>query len=609
MTTVASLVLPLCLSSLAFDPEPAAGRPFVIQVVDDATNRGVPLVELKTVNEVRYVTDSQGIVAFDEPALMDQPVFFHVKSHGYEFPADGFGYHGKALTPIAGKSETLKIHRINIAERLYRMTGEGIYRDSVRAGRPTPTRRPLLNGRVFGSDSVLMVPYRGKLHWFWGDTNKPGYPLGNFHTPGATSEPPGQGGLDPDLGVDLTYFVDDSGFAKPTARFPGDGPTWLGGLATFRDSTGTEQMVAAYSKIKPPMDTYERGLALFDSGKNAFEKKTTFPLDSAIFPSGHTFHQVEGDTDWIYYSTPFPLTRVRARWEDLADITRHEAFTCLETGSRLKDAKIDRGPDGRARYAWRVNTPPVGPSEQAKLLREGKLKDDEALIGFRDVETSKTILAHGGTVHWNAYRKRWVAIVLEAFGGPSFLGEIWYAEADHPLGPWAYARKVVSHQKYSFYNPKHHVEFDQEGGRRIYFEGTYTASFSGNTDLTPRYDYNQVMYRLDLADSRLNLPVAVYAKEDTLTMGVEAAKGRTPAFYALERPDTGTTPVTIAGLTFHAFPVDAKDAPKATVVLWECTSNDGQAHLWTTDPPPPGFRRAERPACLVWKAPVHVVLP
>jgi hypothetical protein len=27
--------------------------------------------------------------------------------------------------------------------------------------------------------------------------------------------------------------------------------------------------------------------------------------------------------------------------------------------------------------------------------------------------------------------------------------------------------------------------------------------FSGNPDKTPRYDYNQVMYRLDLADPRL----------------------------------------------------------------------------------------------------------
>ena len=37
----------------------------------------------------------------------------------------------------------------------------------------------------------------------------------------------------------------------------------------------------------------------------------------------------------------------------------------------------------------------------------------------------------------------------------------------------------------------------------IYFEGTYTREFSGNPVATPRYDYNQLMYRLDLADPRL----------------------------------------------------------------------------------------------------------
>src|SRR5262249_19754324 len=78
------------------------------------------------------------------------------------------------------------------------------------------------------------------------------------------------------------------------------------------------------------------------------------------------------------------------------------------------------------------------------------------------------------------------------------------------VGPWIYARRVVSHDNYNFYNPTQHPVFDQERGRLIYFEGTYTASFSGAKEETPRYDYNQIMYRLSLDDPRLNLPVAVY---------------------------------------------------------------------------------------------------
>jgi hypothetical protein len=39
----------------------------------------------------------------------------------------------------------------------------------------------------------------------------------------------------------------------------------------------------------------------------------------------------------------------------------------------------------------------------------------------------------------------------------------------------------------------------------IYFEGTYNELISGAKQATPRYDYNQIMYRLDLDDPRLKL--------------------------------------------------------------------------------------------------------
>ncbi|MHC4332150.1 MAG: hypothetical protein ACYSWW_29005, partial [Planctomycetota bacterium] len=90
-------------------------------------------------------------------------------------------------------------------------------------------------------------------------------------------------------------------------------------------------------------------------------------------------------------------------------------------------------------------------------------------------------------------------ITVQQFGNSSALGEVWYAEADTPVGPWAYARKIVTHNKYTFYNPMQHPYFDQDGGRVIYFEGTYAHTFSGSAkNPTPRYDYNQIMYRLNL---------------------------------------------------------------------------------------------------------------
>jgi hypothetical protein len=188
----------------------------------------VPLVELKTTNSVPFYTDSNGVVALDEPGFMNRKVFFHVASHGYEFPADGFGQRGTALDVTPGGRATLKIKRLNIAERLYRVTGEGIYRDSLLAGGfPVPIREPLLNAQVTGQDSIQAAIYHGKIYWMWGDTNRLRYPLGHFWMSGATSDLPGKGGLDPAKGVDLKYFVDDEGFARGMFE-PVHGPVEMG---------------------------------------------------------------------------------------------------------------------------------------------------------------------------------------------------------------------------------------------------------------------------------------------------------------------------------------------------------------------------------------------
>ena len=121
------------------------------------------------------------------------------------------------------------------------------------------------------------------------------------------------------------------------------------------------------------------------------------------------------------------------------------------------------------------------------------------------MDTGAHVEAHGGSVAWNAYRQRWIMICVQA-GGSSYLGEVWYAEAEAPEGPWRTAKKIVTHDRYTFYNPTQHPFFDQQGGRMIYFEGTYTNQFTGTpeTPPTPRYEYNQIMYRLDLADPRLH---------------------------------------------------------------------------------------------------------
>jgi hypothetical protein len=543
---------------LVFARHGLGDSPFVIRVVDEETGRGVPLVELKTTNEVIFHTDSAGVVAVTDPDLIGQKVYFHIRSHGYEYPADGFGYRGKALELKAGGVAELRLKRLNIAERLYRVTGGGIYRDSVVAGLKPPLDEPLLNAQVFGSDSVVNGVYHGRVFWFWGDTNRASYPLGNFHVPGAVSN----ASVNADAALNLTYFTDKTGFAKKTCEMPGEGPTWIGGLTVLRGTDDRERMFASYAKIKGFLTAYERGIVEWDDGENLWRKTKTIPLDGPLRPDGHTFLHREGGVEYVYFATPYPLTRVRAEVNAYLDVDQYESYTCLNEGSSIKTPVFDRDDAGRLRYSWKRNTPSVGPGEQAEFVKQKQVAEGELLLKLRDVESGKPVLAHGGSVNWNAFRKRWVLIAVEMGGTSSLLGEVWCAEADTPTGPWAFARKIVTHDKYTFYNPKQHPYFDKDGGRTIFFEGTYANSFSGNPVQTARYDYNQMLYKLNLDDPRLALPVAVFQGTEGFQVGrkTDGAGEVKAAFFALDCDLPSTISVSDGGS--NLFWVTALNVPR-----------------------------------------------
>jgi hypothetical protein len=128
------------------------------------------------------------------------------------------------------------------------------------------------------------------------------------------------------------------------------------------------------------------------------------------------------------------------------------------------------------------------------------LKPQGSLASATD---SKPVKPHSGSIAWNDYRKRWVTIFMESFGKPSAFGELWYAEADSPTGPWGKAVKVLTHENYTFYNPRLHPEFTSTNSPVLLFEGTYTMEFANHAAPTPRYNYNQILYRLDLDDAAL----------------------------------------------------------------------------------------------------------
>jgi hypothetical protein len=496
---VAAAALAACAVLLPQSPR----ERFVIQVVDEATGRGVPLVELKTVANVSSYTDSNGIVAFSEPGLMGQRIFFFIQSDGYEYPKDGFGYRGKAFDVKPGGSAVVKLKRLDIAERLYRVTGEGIYRDTVLAGRKPPVDHPLLNGKVTGSDGVQTALYRGKLYWFWGDTGGLDYPLGNFSATGAISDLPGQGGLDPAVGVNLRYFTRPDGFVKPMFDLPGDGPKWLSGLMVVKDHSGKERLLAGYQVIGDQMASKEVGLAAFDDDALVFRKLAEFPLSTRVRPDGRPFKVRSGGEDYYYMFTltSLPWIRVKADWDQIQDLGNYETYSCYQP---RPGNELERDPSGNLVCGWKKHTDLMLWDEQKALVATGKLKPGESLWQVRDFDTGQPIEVRMGTVYWSRYRNRWIAI-LQRPGNA-----VYFAEADTPVGPWVYAKKIVEFERYTFYWPAQHPYFDQRDGRTIYFEGTYTAAFSSAPFQTPRYDYNQLLYRLNLEDPRLDLPVAVY---------------------------------------------------------------------------------------------------
>ncbi|MEX0611624.1 MAG: hypothetical protein WD229_05860, partial [Pirellulales bacterium] len=254
-----------------------------------------------------------------------------------------------------------------------------------------------------------------------------------------------------------------------------------------------------------PARNEEQGLALFNDTTETFQRFQTYSLDAPITPQGHSFRHTVYGNEYIYFTLTYPNVRVRAEWNHVTNLSMWEAFTPLRENSRYDSANppLDLDASGNPIFGWKKNADPLSYEMLEDLVQRGHIARDELPFRLMSLETGEPIRLHRSSVHWNEYRQSWVMIGVESFGD-SFLGEVWFAEAPSPEGPWENAVKVVSHDRgasgdYSFYNPTSQPFFDEASGRYIYFEGTYSNTFSGNPNPTPLYDYNQIMYRLDLA--------------------------------------------------------------------------------------------------------------
>jgi hypothetical protein len=447
--------LTICLLVLGLNLAAAATQPCRIEVVEQGSGWPVPLVELRTTHQARLVSDNAGNIAFDLPELLGREVWFEVHGHGYEVPADGFGMRGVRLKPEPGKVLRVEVTRTNLARRIGRLTGAGLFAESQKLGLENDWRE----SGIVGQDSVQNAVHRGRLFWFWGDTTVARYPLGIFHGTGATTPLTPWGDLRPPLRLRLDYFTNESGLPRSIAPMPGSGPTWVTGLASLSDKSGTPRLVCAYMKIKPPLEAYEWSLAVWNEQKDVLDKLKTIWTKSDTahkappIPEGHpVLWKDTAGREWLLFGNPLPALRCPATFEAWQDERRWEKLT--------PQASL-RGPNG------------------------------------------ETVKPHSGSIAWHPWRQRWVTVFMQSFGKPSAFGELWYAEAAEPTGPWSTAVKVLSHDNYTFYNPRLHPEFTPEGSPVLFFEGTYTMQFANKPAPTPRYDYNQILYRLDLDDPAL----------------------------------------------------------------------------------------------------------
>ncbi len=212
---------------------------------------------------------------------------------------------------------------------------------------------------------------------------------------------------------------------------------------------------------------------------------------------------MDGGKPYVYFNE---RVRVEDSFEAVSDPRAYETFTCLTSDD---GEEVDRDSSGKVRWAWRKDCKELNEKRQEELVKAGKLGREELPVDFVNVENGKGIKKGPGSIAWNPYLGKWTEIFQE-LDGATAAGEIWFATANAPEGPWRFARKVATHfmagNSNDFYNPVQHPELAREGGRVIYFEGTFVNTFSGNPHPTGYYDYNNLMYRVDLGDERMKLP-------------------------------------------------------------------------------------------------------
>ena len=194
---------------------------------------------------------------------------------------------------------------------------------------------------------------------------------------------------------------------------PGKGPTWLTSLiaAARRDRPGAAVRVVRQGRTAA-QGVRPRAGGLGRRRRSASRRSRDVDDGPPAFPTGHAVRHGRA-TSTSPTRSRWSACRQRPRRSPTRRSTRR--YTCLKDGPTLDD------PGARPRRRTAVcATPgsrtrrPVGPAEQAKLVKAGKMKPAESPVPpVRPRHGQGGRTPTRGSVAWNEYRKRWTMLFVE----------------------------------------------------------------------------------------------------------------------------------------------------------------------------------------------------
>jgi hypothetical protein len=333
-------------------------------------------------NYVSSYSDSGGNIAFYEPGF-EGDIFFNVYSDGYSLdpnqdhvemyntPYDSGIHLNVSYGENSGGGGIIYMVRHQLAKRLYRLTGSGLYADSYLSNQLSSIPQSIIDSnrvliddvKVLGQDTVMTVTFNNKVLWFFGDTtclcsarqnNCENY---GMYTVGASSCLPsdlitGQSQNDDDDADDdnhdspcissqpppLKYFSSSEGgflHVAPMATLPPlDQNTWIAAVFTLPSSSSASSSQAKYANfMKNPGDGENAGptatgMVKWNPDSETFDFLSEFPDNHTFLNGAHTIQQLSPEdsgsaSNYVYFNSQI---RVSGDEVSIMDPSQYEYY-------------------------------------------------------------------------------------------------------------------------------------------------------------------------------------------------------------------------------------------------------------------------------------------